>query len=94
MFVYGWSATGLRFGLLVLSFYPTGSFVLRVEGDSLQMVSFRLRFGLLVLSFYPMGSFVLRVEGDSLQMVNLRVKVWFTCTVILSNGIFCSQSRG
>ena len=25
---------GLRFGLLVLSFYPLGSFVLRVKGDS------------------------------------------------------------
>ena len=53
-----------------------------------------LRFGQLVLSFYPMGSFVLRVEGDSLQMVSFRVKVWVTCIVLLSNGIFRSQSRG
>ena len=53
-----------------------------------------LRFGLLVLSFYPMGSFVLRAEGDSLQMVKFRVKVWATCIVFLSNGVFRSQSRG
>ena len=71
-----------------------GSFVLRVEGDSLQMVSCRVRFWLLLLSFYPMGSFVLRVEGDSLQMVSFRVKVWATCIVFLSIGIFRSQSRG
>ena len=31
MFVYGWSVLGLRFGLLLLSFYPMGSFVLRVK---------------------------------------------------------------
>ena len=30
MFAYGWSALGL----LVLSFYPMGSFVLRVDVDS------------------------------------------------------------
>ena len=53
-----------------------------------------LRFGLLVLSFYPVGSFVLRVEGDSVQMVSFRVKVWVTCIVFLSSGIFRSQSRG
>ena len=53
-----------------------------------------LRFGLLILSVYPMESFVLRVEGDSLQMVSFRVKVWVTCIVFLSNGIFRSQSRG
>ena len=53
-----------------------------------------LRFGLLTLSFYPVGSFVVRVEGDSLQMVSFRVKVWVTYIVFLSNGIFCSQSRG
>ena len=40
-----------------------------------------------------MGSLVLRVEGDSLQMVGFRVKVWVTCIVFLSNGIFRSQSR-
>ena len=32
--LYRWSVLGLRFGLLVLSFYPVGSFVLKVEGDS------------------------------------------------------------
>ena len=53
-----------------------------------------LRFGLLVVSFYPLGSFVLKVEGDSLQMVSFSVKVWVTCIVFLSIGIFCSQSRG
>ena len=31
MFVYGRSALGLRFGLLILSFFPMGSFVLRVK---------------------------------------------------------------
>ena len=41
-----------------------------------------------------MESFFLRVEGDSLQMVCFRVKVWVTYIVFLSNGIFCSQSRG
>ena len=123
--LYRWSVLGLRFGLLVLSFYLMGPFVLKVEGDSLQMVSFRvkiwvtcivflsngifrsqsrgrlyrwsvlgLRFGLLVLSFYLMGPFVLKVEGDSLQMVSFRVKIWVTCIVFLSNGIFRSQSRG
>ena len=39
MTLYRWSVLGLRFGLLILSFYPMGSLVLRVEGDSLQMVS-------------------------------------------------------
>ena len=43
MTLYRWSVSGLRFGLLVLSFYLIGSFVLRVEGDSLQMVSFRFK---------------------------------------------------
>ena len=36
MFVYGWSVLELRFGLLILPFYPVGSFVHRVEGDSTQ----------------------------------------------------------
>ena len=53
-----------------------------------------LRFGLPLLSFYPMESFVSRVEGDSLQMISFRVKVWVTCIVFLSIGIFRSQSRG
>ena len=34
MFVYRWSVLALRFGLPTLSFYPMGSFVLRVQGDS------------------------------------------------------------
>ena len=43
MTLYRWSLLGLRFGLLVSSFYSMESFVLRVEGDSLQMVSFRVK---------------------------------------------------
>ena len=31
MFVHGWPVLELRFGLLMLSFYPTGSFILRVK---------------------------------------------------------------
>ena len=34
MFVDWWSVLGLRFGLLILSFYPMGSFILRAESDS------------------------------------------------------------
>ena len=34
MFVYGWSVLGLRFGLLVLWFYPMGYFVPRVKVGS------------------------------------------------------------
>ena len=71
-----------------------GSFVLRVEGDSLQMVSFRVKVWVTCIVFFPMGSFVLRVEGDSLQMVSFRAKVWVICIVFLSNGIFRSLSRG
>ena len=33
MFAYGWSVLELRFGLLILSFYPKGSFVLKVKDD-------------------------------------------------------------
>ena len=33
MILYRCLVLELRFGLLVLSFYPMGSFVLRVEGD-------------------------------------------------------------
>ena len=33
MFVYGWSVLVLKFGLLILSFYLMGSFVLRVKVD-------------------------------------------------------------
>ena len=94
MFVYGWSVLGLRFGLLVLSFYLMGSFVLRVEGDSLQMVSFRVKVWVTRIVFLSNGPFVLSVEGDSLQMVSFRAKVWVTCIVFLSDGIFRSQSRG
>ena len=43
MTFYRWSVLELRFGLLILSFYPVEPFVLRVEGDSLQMVSFRVK---------------------------------------------------
>ena len=43
MTLYRWSVLGLRFGLLILFFYLVGTFVLRVEGDSLQMVSFRVK---------------------------------------------------
>ena len=38
MFVYGWSVLELKFGLLVLSFYPMRSFVLRVEVDSVEIL--------------------------------------------------------
>ena len=34
MNVYGWSVLELRFGLFMLSLYPVGSFVLRVEVNS------------------------------------------------------------
>ena len=34
MFVYGWSVLGLRFGLLILPFYPLTFFVLREENNS------------------------------------------------------------
>ena len=71
-----------------------GSFVLRVEGDSLQMVSFRVKIWVTYIVFLSNGSFVLRVEGDSLQMVSFRVKVWVTYIVFLSNGIFRSKTRG
>ena len=33
MILYRWSVLRLRFGLFVLSFYPMGSFVLRVKED-------------------------------------------------------------
>ena len=71
-----------------------GSFVLRVEDDSVQMVSCRVKVWVTCIVFLSIGSFVLRVEGDSLQMVSFRVKVWATCIVFLFNGIFRSQSRG
>ena len=70
-----------------------GSFVLRVEGDSLQMVRFRVKVWITYIVILSNGKFR-RVEGDSLQMVRFRVKVWVTYIVILSNGKFCSQSRG
>ena len=38
MFVYGWSVLELKFGLLVLSFYPMRSFVLRVEVDTVEIL--------------------------------------------------------
>ena len=47
----------LRFGLLILSFYPLGSFVLRVEGDSLQMVSFSVKVWVTYIVFLSNGIF-------------------------------------
>ena len=51
MILYRWSVLRLRFGLFVLSFYPMGSFLLRVEGDSLQMVSFRVKVWVICIVF-------------------------------------------
>ena len=34
MFVHAWSVLGVKVGLLILIFYPIGSFVLKVKGDS------------------------------------------------------------
>ena len=44
MLVYGWSVLGLRFGLLILSFYPMGYFVLRVDGEFTSLAEWRRRF--------------------------------------------------
>ena len=63
MFVYGWSVLELRFGLLILSFYPVGSFVLRVEGDSLQMVSFRVKVWVTHIVFSSNGIFRSQSRG-------------------------------
>ena len=58
-----WSVLVLRFGLLILSFYPKGSFVLRVEGDSLQMVSFRVKIWVTYIVFLSNGIFRSRSRG-------------------------------
>ena len=53
----------LRFGLLVLSFYPMGSFLLGVEGDSLQMVSFRVKVWVTYIVFLSNGIVRSRSRG-------------------------------
>ena len=53
MTLYRWSVLGLRFGLLILSFYPMGSLVLRVEGDSLQMVCLGVKVWVTCIIFLP-----------------------------------------
>ena len=63
MTLYRWSVLGLRFGLLVLSFYLMGSFVLRVEGDSLQMVSFRVKVWVACFVFLSYGTFRSQSRG-------------------------------
>ena len=63
MFVYGWSVLELGYGLLILSFYPVGSFVLRVEGDSLQMVSFRVKVWVTYIVFLSSGFFRSQSRG-------------------------------
>ena len=73
-----------------------GSFVLRLEGDSLQMVIFGVQVWVTYIVFFIQWdlSMILTVEGNSLQMVSFRVKVWVTYIVFLSSGIFRSHSRG
>ena len=63
MTLYRWSVVGLRFGLLVLFFYPMGSFVLRVEGDSLQMVTFRAKAWVTCIVFLSIGIFRSQSRG-------------------------------
>ena len=63
MTLYRWSVLGLKFGLLILSFYPMGSFVLRVEGDSLQMVSFRVKVWVTYIVFLSSGIFRSQSRG-------------------------------
>ena len=63
MFVYSWSVLELRFGLLVLSFYPLGFFVLRVDGDTLQMVSFRVLVWATCIVFLSTGNFRSQSRG-------------------------------
>ena len=63
MTLYRWSVLGLRSGLLVLSFYPMGSFVLRIEGDSLQMVSFRVKVWVTYIVFLSNGIFRSQSRG-------------------------------
>ena len=63
MTLYRWSVLGLRFGLLILSFYPVGSFVVRVEGDSLQMVSFKVKVWATSSVFFSNGIFRCQSRG-------------------------------
>ena len=63
MTLYRWSVLGLRFGLLILSSYLLGSFVLRVEGDSLQMVSFRVKVWVTYIVFLSSGIFRFQSRG-------------------------------
>ena len=63
MTLYRWSVLELRFGLLILSFYLMGSFVLRVEGDSLQMVSFRVKVWVTYIVFLSNGIFRSQSRG-------------------------------
>ena len=95
MFVYGWSVLGLRFGLLVLSFYPMGSFVLRVEGDSLQMVSFRVKVWVTRIVFLSNGILSFSdVEGDSIvyrwSVLGLRFGLLVLSFYLSTDGIFRS----
>ena len=75
MFVYGLSVLEFRFGLLILSFYQMGCFILYLY---CLFIQWNLSFftyivflfngifrSLLILSFYLIGSFDLRVEVDS-----------------------------
>ena len=63
MTLYRWSVLVLRFGLIVLSFYPLGCFVLRVEGDSLQMVSFKIKVWVTYIVFLSIGIFHSQSRG-------------------------------
>ena len=63
MTLYRWSVLGLKFGLLILSFYPVGSFVLRVESDSVQMVSFRVKVWVTHIVFLSNGIFRSQSRG-------------------------------
>ena len=63
MTLYRCSVLGLRFGLLILSFYSMGSFVLRVEVDSLQMVSFRVKVWATYIVFLSNGIFRSQSRG-------------------------------
>ena len=63
MTLYRWSVLELRFGLLILSFYRMGSFVLRVEGDSLQMDSFRVKVWATYIVFLSNGIFRSQSRG-------------------------------
>ena len=63
MTLYRWSVLGLRFGLLILSSYLLGSFVLREEGDSLQMVSFRVKVWVTYFVSLSIGIFRFQSRG-------------------------------